>query len=190
MNPTARILLPLFLLVAGCSALGGGDLATMRAAAQGRFDEIQAANLVFDRLIAQPAPSNLTPAQRRAWDDQTAWLIRTKTKLLNFNTSLRRVLDAPHPSGTGIDGVMSGAQLVSDYARMGDDFVKLMAELTVEAEEDDRRIAEAEGGVRTVPPAGGDSTRVDSVDRSKQIVLSSPLKTRHDTAASTMSSLS
>lgn len=183
-----RILLPLFLLLAGCSTLGNGDITTMRAIAQGRYDAIQAASLVFDRLIIQPPPDNLTPTQRAAWVAQTEWLVRTKSRLLSLNTNIRRVLDAPQPSGTGFDGVLAGAQLASDYARVGDDFAALMKELTVEAEEDERRIAEAEG----VSASGSaiDSTRVDSLDRSRSIALSTPLKTRHDAASSAISSIS
>lgn len=187
MSTSARLLLPLTLLVAGCSTLGGGDITTMRAIAQGRYDEIQAASFVFDRLIAQPAPAGLTAKERVAWDAQTSWLTRTKARLLSFNTSLRRVLDAPHPSGSGLDGALATAQLAADYARAGEDFAALVAELTVEAAEDERRVAEAEG--RASGGGGPDTTRVDSLGR-KGIAVSTPLKTRHDSATSTITSLS
>ncbi|HVK37113.1 MAG TPA: hypothetical protein VNA88_01175 [Candidatus Kapabacteria bacterium] len=186
MRPSVRILLPLVMLVGGCATLGGGDITTMRAVAQGRYDAITTASLVLDRLIAQPAPSNLTPTQRVAWDAQTNWLTRTKSRLLSLNTNLRRVLDSPHPSGTGIDGVLEGAQLASDYARVGEDFAALMAELTVEREEDERRVAEAEG----MAARASDSTRADSLRRSGGIALSTPLKARHDAASEALSSVS
>jgi hypothetical protein len=187
MRASARLVLPLFLLVAGCSSLGGGDITTLRSVAQRRYDAIQAASLVFDKLIIQPAPSNLTPKERVAWEAQTEWLVRTKTRLLSLGTSVKRVLDAPHPSGTGIDGVLEGAQLASDYARVGEDFTALMSVLTVEAAEDDRRIAEASGVLTS--GSQPDSTR-DSADRKKGIALSTPLKTRHDAAGSAISSIS
>jgi hypothetical protein len=187
MNATTRTsLLAAALLIGGCATLGGGnDIATLRAAAQGRYDAIQAANFVFDRLIAQPAPSNLTPKERAAWNAQTDWLVRTKTRLNAFSVDLKRVLDAPSPSGSSVDAMLASAQLAGDYARLGDDFAGLMKELTAESVEDEKRVAEAEG--RSV--AVSDSTRVDSLSRSGGIALGSPLKSRHDTANSTITTL-
>lgn len=183
MRSKARLVLPIVLILGGCSSLGGGDITALRSVAQGRYDAIQSASIVFDRLIIQPPPSKLTPSQRVAWDAQTNWLVRTKSRLLSLGTNIRRVLDAPMPSGTVLDGVVSGAQLANDYARVGDDFMALVNELSVEAAEDERRAAEADG------VASGRSG-ADSLGRSGGIALSTPLKTRHDAASSALSSLS
>src|SRR5687768_2671918 len=89
MKSSLLLVLPLFLLIGGCSALGTGDISTLRAITQGRYDEIETVALVIDKLAAQPMPSNLTPEERVAWNEQTNWLTRTRTRLLTFRSGLR-----------------------------------------------------------------------------------------------------
>ena len=185
MKTTVRLLLPLIFLAAGCSTLGSGDLATLRAVSQGRYDEIETVALVLDKLAQQPVPSNLTPEERVAWNEQTNWLTRTRTKLLTFRTGMKRVLDAPMP-GSGIDGAIATAQLASDFAKLSEDFTELMKEITVESQADRERIEKVSRKNRS----GRDTVdRADSADSDK-IALSTPLKSRHDAANSAISGLS
>lgn len=184
MKLIARLALPLVVLISSCSTLGGGDITTMRNVARGRYDKVTAVSLVLDKLIAQPAPKSLSPAEKQAWNDQTAWMLRTKTNLLSFSLGLKRVIDSPHPSGTSFDDALVAAQLASDYAKLSDDLASLMSTITVEKKEDERRIAAAEG----TKYRSAQDTTADTTMKSG-LALSTPLKTRHDSAGGAISTI-
>jgi hypothetical protein len=50
------------------------DVSNPAAQAQARRRELDRAIAALDDLIGRRAPDRLTPAERTAWDDQTAWL--------------------------------------------------------------------------------------------------------------------
>lgn len=181
----ARLAIPLVVLLSSCGTLGTADISNARAISQGRYDKIQAVSLVLDKLIAQPAPASLSPKEKQAWNDQTAWMVRTKNDLISFSVGLKRLIDSPHPSGTSFDDALVAAQLASDYARLGNDFSSLMNQITVEREADEKRIAAAEG---TKYGAKRDSSGRDTSHR-EGLALSTPLKTRHDSAGSAISTI-
>jgi hypothetical protein len=174
----------------GCVGIGGaGDLQAWRSLTRGRYDQLVNVSSALDLLIARPAPNTLTPQERIAWDQQTQWLVRTKSRLFSFAGNLKVLLDKPQPSGSNeIDRALATAQLVGDYSRLGDEFVGLMSSVTKEAEEDEKRIAAA---TAAAPRDTSRSTR-DSLARDSLrggMAYSSPLKTRHDDATTSLSSL-